>query len=1523
LFIVSLAMSYSALGQIAFQHNVAAAAAYSVIDDPSLNASSSRIVLVAHDFATLGPYVSAPVGVSYTAGRWRVQTLDGSNLPAGARFNVLSASASENAMVHTAVATNISGNSTAIDLPSLNSHPDARPLVTAVGTTNPHPVGVYYAGGRWRVFNQDLATMPENAKFHVYLDDRVIMAAATTPTAPTGNNFVIDHASANGKPGALVFTTAYWTSIYNPHNTGVWYTTGNWRIFNEDRVTMPAGAKFNVLALSPGDNTRYPPVTARSSSYDGVNAGVVFPPDTRYNSTIPITLEAWVYRKGGGACETFISNGYSGVTGSYWLGVCPNLRFYRSGGTFADSTAAIPQFKWTHVAVSYDGASARFYVNGEAAGVASLANAGLGDNHDLTLGRDSAGYPFKGHLDEVRIWRGTRSQTQIQQGMWEELRDEINLAAVFDTGGAYEVLSGLSGTALPILPEVSGLGILPKALRVPLARYPATLDGQIGTFGEYAGAERFVIRNPGSRADESGYLVHDGTRLFVAMENAALPAAGISDDQAFCSVHIDTDGSGASLAGPGSLRIAQTLSAIERLDAGNGMGGYQATGETTGTSWGANKGAASSEFSAANMEFFILLRRLATGPATAPQALAETDRFAFVQTGVQTTSDRYTWPGNAAYNSPSTWAPMTYSLDSAGAPLPKAQFRCRVVDASTGQPLASRNVRLSSQAGTIYARATTDSAGEINILRTVPAIPLQLQMEMETGELAESPVISEDFAGPAPTFPAAATAVYPAVTYGTVEFDKVQFSLRRAIGATAISGADTRVTVPVTVRGGATPKRHPGGRVTINGTNLHPYVEVYLARRTLTPLTTPLAGLTEGTDYWRATVASTGSGSLVFECPELPANQRTGRCFIVIRDTWIRPANPAASWTVGPAITLEDQPYPLLHGFEFTNLGDGHDMDDYRAAFPGQICDPSQMIGFWAFFPLYKLILDGGGECYGVSVASQQFSKGLAARDFRSDVLFANGFPSQPFTVDSVEVPRCADFPATFDVSNPCSPRPTNVWGRVRAWHGIQLSSEAIRETLSQFEYHDRVVTDLTDSLALMAPNPRNYHLCMRDGDKGHCVQPLKIVEEVSDAAGIIQPNRRQIEIYDPNHPGETRVIEVDLALNRYTYDGFSPMWSGSWMMIYRTDPLVSGNRHIPSIDALGAAIDPLGVGGMSQLLQMIVAGDAEVMATSPDGGQLGWNAAGDFVETSTESWPIPVFNWSELTVPPLGHHPVNMVHRLNNGAPDLAIRAHGSQYVFHGSNRGTIFQAFIGGALTGQTDALTFTRDGNAVDGIRLQPQASRTAKMLIALSPNEIEYPAAISVANVNIPGSASATLRVLPGSAGVEFVNDTGLAQTPSVEIALPLPKGTPGPSLKTPPALVVPAGAALRLRSPDGIDFSQWVMELDFERDGNLDRRWNYDTATGLRIELAAPDPVLPVLTLTRTQGGGKLTWIDTPGWVLTTSNNLQTWDEVSGTTVQQGTASYTFTIPGMNTTKLFFRLEKRTVGATPPATNGAR
>ena len=35
------------------------------------------------------------------------------------------------------------------------------------GTYNNHPVGVFYIGARWAIFNQDLASMLNNAAFNV------------------------------------------------------------------------------------------------------------------------------------------------------------------------------------------------------------------------------------------------------------------------------------------------------------------------------------------------------------------------------------------------------------------------------------------------------------------------------------------------------------------------------------------------------------------------------------------------------------------------------------------------------------------------------------------------------------------------------------------------------------------------------------------------------------------------------------------------------------------------------------------------------------------------------------------------------------------------------------------------------------------------------------------------------------------------------------------------------------------------------------------------------------------------------------------------------------------------------------------------------------------------------------------------------------------------------------------------------------------------------------------------------------
>ena len=77
--------------------------------------------------------------------------------------------------IHRAVAGNITNNYTVIDHPLTNGDANAILFVTPnwnPGGTCPciydnHPIGVFYTGTRWAIFNQDLAAMPLNAAFNV------------------------------------------------------------------------------------------------------------------------------------------------------------------------------------------------------------------------------------------------------------------------------------------------------------------------------------------------------------------------------------------------------------------------------------------------------------------------------------------------------------------------------------------------------------------------------------------------------------------------------------------------------------------------------------------------------------------------------------------------------------------------------------------------------------------------------------------------------------------------------------------------------------------------------------------------------------------------------------------------------------------------------------------------------------------------------------------------------------------------------------------------------------------------------------------------------------------------------------------------------------------------------------------------------------------------------------------------------------------------------------------------------------
>lgn len=263
------------------QKRSASDAAYTtLINHPLLNNNPNAIFLVTPNWnpggGSSGVYNDHAINVWYNplAGKWLIRNQDSANMLLNASFNVLIPPPGVNVFVHKATADSISGHTSTIDYPLLNDKPNAVFLVTqnynpgggAVGAFNSHPIGVWYDGSKWRIFNQDLAAMPVGASFNVMvLNDLTALPwskAAFVHTATSSNIFGnwtdLNHPLSNGTPPAFVFATDNYNpggvgGTYNNHHTGVWYDSATnpnrWAIFNQDELAMPPNASFNVLVI--------------------------------------------------------------------------------------------------------------------------------------------------------------------------------------------------------------------------------------------------------------------------------------------------------------------------------------------------------------------------------------------------------------------------------------------------------------------------------------------------------------------------------------------------------------------------------------------------------------------------------------------------------------------------------------------------------------------------------------------------------------------------------------------------------------------------------------------------------------------------------------------------------------------------------------------------------------------------------------------------------------------------------------------------------------------------------------------------------------------------------------------------------------------------------------------------------------------------------------------------------------------------------------------------------------------------
>jgi len=158
--------------------------------------------------------------------------------------------------------------------------------------------------------------------------------------------------------------------------------------------------------------------------FDGVSSWVSVPDSVSLNPTAGLTLQAWVLPAAamGNWSQAIVKEKSGGAT--YYLAASTHWAVPVGGVTIGGAETmvrgptAIPPGTWSHIALTYDGASQRLYVNGRE--VASRAQSGRPDagSGPLRIGGNSVwGEYFKGALDEIRVYNRALSATEIQNDM--------------------------------------------------------------------------------------------------------------------------------------------------------------------------------------------------------------------------------------------------------------------------------------------------------------------------------------------------------------------------------------------------------------------------------------------------------------------------------------------------------------------------------------------------------------------------------------------------------------------------------------------------------------------------------------------------------------------------------------------------------------------------------------------------------------------------------------------------------------------------------------------------------------------------------------------------------------------------------------------------------------------------------------------------------------------------------------------------------------------------------------------------
>ena len=202
------------------------------------------------------------------------------------------------------------------------------------------------------------------------------------------------------------------TPVPPPDGLKHWWTGDS--SANDLIETARANGTFtNGATIAPGK-------VGSAFSFDGIDDYVDLP---TMNIGNIYSLEFWVYRTRSGVYEDLAANySTSPNFGELYLGGT-NITYYQSGHSVSTPNGSVPANVWSHIALTYDGAVERLYVNGVLQATSTQHT--MSFNNPLRLGNRipvCSQCSFKGLLDEISLYDRVLTSDEI--------------LAIFNAGGS-------------------------------------------------------------------------------------------------------------------------------------------------------------------------------------------------------------------------------------------------------------------------------------------------------------------------------------------------------------------------------------------------------------------------------------------------------------------------------------------------------------------------------------------------------------------------------------------------------------------------------------------------------------------------------------------------------------------------------------------------------------------------------------------------------------------------------------------------------------------------------------------------------------------------------------------------------------------------------------------------------------------------------------------------------------------------------------------------------------------------------